>query len=226
MVDTLEVLSGVVFGAGIIVLIMNVLVVEFPFWIVIPILLVLFVVAMGFALNRKGAKPVWAVIGAFIFGILGFNYAYDQTCGANNSDVKVMKPMAQKISDYIVKNGIPESLKDIPNLPYGLEGCEKSSEYKRVENGAWKQADMKNAQLIKKIENCSILIKNKKISLFFSVKIYPSDNEEYISLKMENNSSKTVSHIDFKKDGKYFVVDYPLKFGSGKRDGICNPMKQ
>jgi hypothetical protein len=43
-------------------------------------------------------------------------------CGPNQSDVRVMKPMAEAISHYISKNGIPDSLEDIPNLPYKLSG--------------------------------------------------------------------------------------------------------
>ena len=47
-------------------------------------------------------------------------------CGPNKLDVRKMKPMAEKVSQYIITNGSPESLKNIPDLPYELVECRKT----------------------------------------------------------------------------------------------------
>jgi hypothetical protein len=99
----------------------------------IPILVILlsvFVVVGG----KHSLKGVGVSILVFIVSLVMFNAYYNFTCGPNYFDVRVMKPMAEKISDYIVKNGIPKSLKDIPDLPYGLEGCKGEQNYYKFDN--------------------------------------------------------------------------------------------
>jgi len=56
---------------------------------------------------------------------------FEKECGPNPEDVKVMKPQAEVITNYILENGIPKSLSEIPGLPYGLEGCESKTLFKR-----------------------------------------------------------------------------------------------
>ena len=143
--------------------------------------------------------------------ILGMFYLYVRhTCGPNSSDVKVMKPMAQKISAYIVKHGIPKSLKDIPDLPYGLEECEKDKEFDEQ-------------------ENCKF--KHKMINLYFRHGKYTIDNKVYeeANLKMRhvvNNTTETGLLMEFeKKEGEFLLKD-KIKIYSGKTSGICNPMRQ
>ena len=46
-------------------------------------------------------------------------------CGPDKSIQKVTDPMATAILEYINTHGKPESLADIPNLPYKVEGCKK-----------------------------------------------------------------------------------------------------
>ena len=98
-----------------------------PPFAVIPVYVVLFILSVLVALVTQKPIVIVSVVGGFVLGVFGFNALYHHTCGPNSADVKVMKPMAEKISDYIVKNGIPKSLKDIPDLPYGLVGCRKNS---------------------------------------------------------------------------------------------------
>ena len=50
-------------------------------------------------------------------------------CGPDKSIQKVTDPMATAILEYINTHGRPESLADIPNLPYKVEGCRKITVY-------------------------------------------------------------------------------------------------
>jgi hypothetical protein len=121
-------------------------------------------------------------------------------CGPNSSDVKVMKPMAEKISDYIVKNGIPESLEDIPDLPYGLEGCSKPQD---------------------NVEDCYFFI--KKVS--HDLRLYEVAGS--LSVEIENRVTETGIYVELRrnnKKSKWFFVEE--KSFSSKTSGICNPMKQ
>jgi len=212
-------------GIGLFVL-LYVLTLTVPGFIMFGVVVFLFIMTIFLSYLNGGIKATGIAILVFAASFLAFTYYYNATCGPNNADVKVMKPMAEKISKYIMTKGIPESLKDIPELPYALEGCERSEEYLNVVNGDWKQTDIKHAQLIRKTEKCILLNKNKKINILLSVETYLSDREIYISLEMRNDLSKTVANIDLKKNGTHFLVDYPLNFGSSKNGGICTTMKQ
>jgi hypothetical protein len=198
MGDVLQVLLGIFFGACIVMILMSIMI--YPVWVLIPILMILFVIAMAFALRQKGAKPAWIVIGSFVFGLWGFNLYYHHTCGPNSADVKVMKPMAEKISEYIVKNGIPESLKDIPDLPYGLEGCERKQE---------------------NLEKCMFYENHTKyeIEIYIlgdtNIDIYSEKTKTGLRYELKKNSSSNQWFID-KRDIEY----------SSENSGICNPLRQ
>jgi hypothetical protein len=140
-------------------------------------------------------------------------------CGPNSSDVKVMKPMAEKISDYIVKNGIPESLKDIPDLPYELKGCEKTEYYQNYKS--YDYVSKENAELHKVKEKCNL--KNIKIEFGFTEEL----NNLYIGGSIRMTSiNETVLNVYFNtKDNKNFTFA-KIDIGSSKSSGICNPMKQ
>jgi len=71
----------------------------------------------------------WIIAIPFVLLAL-FAFARFVSCGPNWEVVRVAKPVAKIIADDIVKNGIPESLKDIKGLPYELQGCKKKVIYK------------------------------------------------------------------------------------------------
>jgi hypothetical protein len=118
-------------------------------------------------------------------------------CGPNSSDVKVMKPMAEKISDYIVKNGIPESLEDIPNLPYELKDCKK---------------------IVKGTELCSY-------STLFIVDASKFWNTFRIDIKNKHSQTGIYYELEFDKEKQIWRKKQNASYSS-KTSGICSPMKQ
>ena len=143
------------------------------------------------------------------------------SCGPNSADVKVMKPMAEKISEYIVKNGIPKSLKDIPDLPYRLEGCEKSEGYLNMIDGHMQKVPKEKAILYNFKEECSY--SNMKLQFWLQKDL--KENAIGISLNM---NSPDETYIEYgggaKEDGKIRFNEKNI--GSSKTSGICNPMRQ
>jgi len=226
MIDILKVLVGTVIGVGIVIFTMSLIIEKLLFW-VIPIMIVLFIMIIAIALNL-GVKPTLIVIGSFVFGWLGFNPYYKYTCGPNSADVKVMKPMAEKISDYIIKNGIPKSLKDIPDLPYGLVGCENRSYYQ----GEYDEKMMNYIKLPSQNEANSKLIQ-QKCHFYYLSKIYKIDIHGGYGI---NVGGDLYMNIDANSDTGmqyYFSIDKNEKIYykhsgaySSKSDGICKPWKQ
>lgn len=72
----------------------------------------------------------WIILIPFILWAL-FALAKFLFCGPDREVVKIASPVAKIIADEIMKNGIPESLKNIEGLPYSLEECEKKKVYKK-----------------------------------------------------------------------------------------------
>jgi len=148
-------------------------------------------------LKRSGVLLLVYVI-VVIVGAMIFTSQYTKECSPNKEDVKVMTPMAKAISDYIATDGIPKSLKDIPDLPYVLIGCNKSQE---------------------NVEHCSFYVENSKYSLelYRLLTLY---------LTIENKINKTGIYYDFKKDNRQDRWDLVKeKAYSSKSTGICNPMR-
>ena len=71
------------------------------------------------------------VIYIALFYIGGFHYAhtYKRQCSPNAEDIKLMTPQAEVITNYILQNGIPKSMAEIPNVPYKLENCVRERFY-------------------------------------------------------------------------------------------------
>jgi len=113
------------------------------FWGFNALMALVFIFVMSFTLERGAShKKPWKEIFKTLFKRLGivaivyivllyiigaiFMKSYNKECSPNKEDIAIMKPMAEKIADYIVANGIPKSLEDIPDLPYEVEGCENN----------------------------------------------------------------------------------------------------
>jgi len=171
------------------------------------------IVYISIAKHKKRAMLISVVMIASFF--LYVNYS----CGPNRSDVKVMKPMAEKISAYIVKNGIPESLKDIPDLPYGLEGCKKEI------------IDGYNRKPQKYITKNTNWIEIEEICYFKSIAIHLKLNKDFKSKITEwngsfkmisDNNTSFFSWINPSENGKIVFENFGF---TGKKTGICNEIQ-
>jgi len=151
------------------------------------------------------------------------------SCGPNSADVKVMKPMAEKISDYIIKNGIPESLKDIPDLPYGLVGCENTSYYDKFDakiSNYIKVYSKEDADSKVITQECHFNYKSKKYSINFNGNYEFKYGGELI-MRIENDTSRTGLQYFFKIDIKGNThIDYKGNPYSSKTNGWCTQFKQ
>ena len=155
-----------------------------------------------------------------VIGSMAFSYKYQKECGPDSADVKVMKPMAKAISDYIVKHGIPKSLSEIPNLPYRLEGCEREEYY----SGAYGKKVPKREAFGYDIDiQCKT---ERDITVTVGSFIDFEDNTTYMGVNFES-PNRTVYGISMQKKANETTYeieeDKPVRF---KSDGICNPLKQ
>jgi len=190
-------------------------------YMIIFVLFVLFVLSIIIAGITMGYKLIIVVIGSFIFGLLGFSIYYKHTCDPNEEDIKVMKPMAKKISEYIVKNGIPKSLKDISDLPYALEKCRKEITYadkydvprKYITEGAkWEETQ----------EICHY--KNIIINLGFAKDIKRKDAKWNGHLEMDSiRGTGLFMYIDEQENNQFYHGEMSL---NGKHSGICKSWRQ
>jgi hypothetical protein len=156
--------------------------------------------------------------------IIGFYLFVKVCCGPSYFDTKLMQPMAEKISKYIMKNGIPESLKDIPDLPYGLEGCERKMYYLDKASKIVNDEEHANELHVKEICRTKYDIKiEQRID-----KMFASSKEIFLQISLKNKKTETGAVLSWVKgiDSHHFAVFQKLKFYSGKTSGICNPMRQ
>ena len=194
------------------------------FFVLIGLIAIL-IVYISLAKKKKRAL----LISVVILGM--FNLYVRHTCGPNSADVKVMKPMAEKISEYIVKNGIPESLKDIPDLPYALEECERDKHY----YGDINDTTMQYIELSSRIgatstttrENCKFVENGRKYYLNSRALFELNKNTGGVSIDIGNKKSETwdIMHFDIDKNNN-ILSDNEINFGSSKSSGICKSWRQ
>jgi len=171
------------------------------------VLIALIVILLFYIVLSKNSKKAFfisvVIVGAYMLYVR-------LTCGPDPRDMRVMKPMAEAISSYIVKHGVPKSLRDIPDLPYRLEGCETKME------------------LGSRNETCTLQYKPRKIDIYFTYSKPIIDGKEYedVFLKMRNSNSETGSTVELHKGNNGFKIVRKIKYYSGKTSGICNPMRQ
>ena len=151
------------------------------------------------------------------------------SCGPDSADVKVMKPMAEKISEYIVKNGIPKSLKDIPDLPYRLEGCARESYYDKYDKKTLNYTKIPSkvgadSKVI--IQKCYFNNKLKKYTLNIDGSYEFNYGGEFI-MDIKNYTSETGIQYFYKLDkkGKSYL-EHKGKPYSSKKNGWCTQMNQ
>ena len=170
----------------------------FIVFILLAIVLLLYIL-----FSKRKKRAVLISLGIIVLYHLYVTY----TCGPDPRDVRVMKPMANAISDYIVKHGIPKSLSEIPGLPYKLEGCKKKEGFPY-----------------------SLFCTFNKD---YSVEFADDPNHRYYSVNFYAPNSSTGMDIDFKVvDGNRLILEKSTPrlpnphIYSSKITGICNPMRQ
>jgi hypothetical protein len=136
-----------------------------------------------------------------------------------------MKPMAEKIADYIVENGIPESLKDIPDLPYRLEGCERSVTYRKQVDVSYRDTKKKEDASFAIInEGCRFVYKQNTYKVHFRFEDdYEIENDDRgdIDIRFEKT---TVGTLLKSENGK---LNYDgIATGFDNRFGFCAALKQ
>jgi hypothetical protein len=180
------------------------------------------VIVAGLKTSNDSKLVVKLFLGLSIF-IGGFYVYAKMTCGPNSADVKVMKPMAEKISAYIVKNGIPKSLKDIPDLPYGLEGCERSEVYTKHRKIVYLQQKASTGNF----DNKCYFLKKRNKYIINSHFTYLYDSKECEGMiEILNLNTETILRNSYKCVEDMKLLMYKQTIGSQKDDGICNPLRQ
>jgi len=144
----------------------------------------------------------WIIAIPFILLAL-FAFARFVSCGPDREVVKVAKAVAKIIADDIVKNGIPESLKNIKGLPYELEGCKRKVKYYIDTFDSEMVETRKEADFTIINESC-YFIKGKKsysLSLRF-VDNYKYQDRSNGEIDIFNSETYTGTGANFKKDKK------------------------
>ena len=153
-------------------------------------------------LMRKGWKKTLLTFAGFVVVMVLFNLYVNKTCGPDSKDVEIMTPQAEAISNYILKNGIPESLAEIPGLPYPLEDCK------------WKE---------KNVEWCYFDVGEKKYRSELYFVNYKNGADIYIDTF--NEKSETGISFNLEQTNGVSEIQYRKPY-SQKNDGICNPLRQ
>ena len=222
IIESIKIVVGTILGTGIVMYSMWFMLdmVLHPFMIIL-LLIVLFVVGIIISGVTMGYKGIIVVLGSFIFGLWGFSRYYNYTCNPNQADVEVMRPMAEKISDYIVKNGIPRSLKDIPDLPYKLKECKKEITY-RDENDQRMKYIPETLKREEKMEICTF--KNITIRFRLDKNLKEKDAKWDGSLRMRSSSDTALyNSIEQNQENKFIFNN--IRF-SGKKSGMCKAWRQ
>jgi len=177
------------------------------------VLIALIVILLFYIVLSKNSKKAF-FISVAIVGVYMLYVRY--TCGPDLRDVRVMKPMAEDIRDYIIKHGVPESLQDIPNLPYKLEGC-------KIEKYGF---ELKQKPIKTIFENCYFENNEKKYNVASQYAYNVKKNNGDIYIEIENSASKTGGAFTIGLGKNKRVISDDIGFYSRKTSGICNPMRQ
>lgn len=95
------------------------------------------------------------IVGILVVIVVIFNISKKLLCTHDKKVKEVALPLATVIVKHIEKNGVPDSLKDIKEIPYDLKNCEKST-YKEDRHDFIQFEDK---------ERCDFKIENKKYVL-------------------------------------------------------------
>ena len=163
----------------------------------------------------------WVVALPFIALAL-FVAARFMMCRPDGEVVRVATPMVEKIADYIVEHGVPESLADIYDLPYELEGCKVSVKYeKKIGDKFIKVSSENEADYILYEQSCSFHQKDRiyRVWLWFEKfgEIQKGD------LQVVSN----YSYVETRFEIKNYKLEYSGAYSWFKHHGtLCSSFKQ
>jgi len=147
-------------------------------------------------------------------------------CRPSYSVVKTATPMVEKISDYIVAHGVPESLDEIQGLPYQIEGCKREITHRKQVGISYKNTQKKdNASFSIIEEECYFVTQSYKykIWLWFS-EHYKDKMAIHGTLEVGFDKTSVLSHFEM-NEKKQLIHSSP---GSSfdNRFGFCRQLKQ
>lgn len=154
-------------------------------------------------LAHQGKEKILKTLGGFIVVIVLYMLFAGKSCGPNAKDVEIMTPQAEAISNYILKNGIPESLAEIPDLPYKLENCNQIKLYsKRIKHQyvEEKSKDGATGEVLK--ETCVFTKENRTYSVYIR---FVADYKQEINANTNLNISIFQNNILYVGEGRLFI---------------------
>jgi len=183
-------------------------------FLILSVIGVIFVIVLIFSNNDKLHTIVFlSIIGFYIFAKF--------CCAPNFFEVHTMLPMAKKVTSYIEKNTIPNSIKDIPDLPYELTGCKKDITYGDAGDRP-RNYLTENSQWEEKVETCHF--KNMVLRLTLVRALKPQKSKWTGDVRIDSDGDITLSSLISEHDNGKFISEKLYFTGSNK--GICNPLRQ
>ena len=162
----------------------------------------------------------WIIAIPFVVLVL-FVLARFAFCRPSYSVVKTATPMVEKMADYIVKHGMPDSLEQIPDLPYKLNECKKNIVYWTYERPRKIVKNKQEADYAVISEECTF----SKNSDIFNVELLYSEEAGEISGDLDIALCKTSVGTAFRhENGKLISVGIGSNLDT--RFGFCRPFKQ
>ncbi|WP_428739775.1 hypothetical protein [Sulfurimonas sp.] len=185
-------------------------------------------------ITKQGKKRVGIFSGGYFIVIASFMLYTNYTCGPNSTDVKIMTPQAEAISNYILKNGLPaSSLSEIPDLPYKLHECKKEIQF--TDQNLQTMKDKNLADHIIKNEECFFSSNDSNYLIQSSViEKFKANKYAYSTLKFYSNENKTGMDYIYIYNANKMQWEYKKflndtnrnpRIYDNKTSGICNTLR-
>lgn len=147
-------------------------------------------------------------------------------CRPNYFVVKTATPMVEKIADYIVEHGVPESLGNIPNMPLKVNNCRRLiTNYKKI--------DFKDVKVQTKKESDKSIIDEtcyfSENTNLYKIKLWLVEHNttpKSIYGKLSIRLNKTHVGISFDTDENGKLIRKKIGSGFDNRFGFCRQFKQ
>jgi hypothetical protein len=187
---------------------------------------------LTFFMSKGWKKALYTFISFLV--IIGLFILYtNKACGPNAKDVEIMTPQAEAISNYILENGLPNSLAEIPDLPYKLEGCKKETQF--TDQNLQTMKDKNLADHIIKNEECFFNTDHSHYLIQVSVvEKFKGNKYAYGTLKLYSNENQTGIDYIYIYDANKMQWEYKKflndtnrnpRIYDNKTSGICNTLR-